>query len=64
MKGTNTKSGIEKFMYYMAQIEGTPCLICLLKPICKKSFLDDSACNKFEKFINNYIEEKRLENKT
>jgi hypothetical protein len=59
---THDKKGPEQFIYYMSMLPGSPCAICLVKPMCKKSFLDDSACDVFAKFIENFIEVKESEN--
>ena len=58
----NTK-GPDQFIYYMSNLEGSPCLICLVQTLCKKSFLDDSACDELAKFIEVYILEKENESK-
>lgn len=55
----NTR-GPEQFIYYMSMIEGSPCNICLVQALCKKSYMDNTACDDLSKFIRKYIEEKEL----
>jgi len=52
----NTKKSTH-FIYYMTKLEGSPCKICLVQPLCSKSFLDDTACD----ILANYIQEKTEE---
>ena len=71
MKSTNNEINMairngqrpQQFVYYMTQLEGSPCLICVVQPMCKKSFLDDSACDELTKFITKITEEIYNENK-
>lgn len=53
----------QQFIYYMTQLAESPCLICAVQPMCKKSFLDDSACDELAKFISKYTKEIQDENK-
>jgi hypothetical protein len=62
-KKSKDKKGPDQFIYYMSLLEESPCTICLIQPLCKKSFLNDSACHEFEKFIEEYILEKENDNK-
>jgi hypothetical protein len=55
------RKGPEQFIYYMSVLEGSPCNICLVQPLCRKSFLDNSACDIFAEFIENYVMEKENE---
>jgi hypothetical protein len=48
--------------YHLSSVDGSPCNICLVNSMCRKSFLDGSACDLFSKFVDKYIEEKN-ENK-
>jgi len=56
------KQGPQTFVYYMSMLEESPCSICFVQPVCKKTFEDNSACDKLEKFIKDYIEKKEKEN--
>lgn len=50
--------GPQQFIYYMSMLDESPCTICLIQPLCKKSYMDDSACDALSDFIKKYIEEK------
>lgn len=52
-----------QFVYYMTQLEDSPCQICVVQPLCQKSFIDDSACRELGNFIREKIEEIEDENK-
>lgn len=46
------EKGPMQYIYYMTQLEDSPCQICLVQALCSKSFLDDSACDLFTEFIS------------
>lgn len=52
-----------KFIYYMAQIPDSPCKICVVQPLCTKSFLDNTACRGLAEFIIEKTEEIQHEDK-
>lgn len=54
--------GPQQFIYYMSMLDGSPCTICLIQPLCKKSYMDDSACDALSEFIKKYVEEKEHAN--
>ena len=35
--------------------KGSPCIKCLVKSTCRKSFIDKSACEKYAEFIQNIM---------
>ena len=63
MNRVGDTKGPMQFIYYMSILEDSPCKICLVQPLCEKSFMDDSACNEFSKFISEKVKEIEHENK-
>ena len=63
MKAMDDTKGPMQFIYYMSMLEDSPCQICLIQPLCKKSFMDESACDEFTKFISEKTKEISDENK-
>jgi len=53
--------GPMQFIYYMTLLEDSPCQICIVKPMCSKSFMEDTACDLFLEFIEK--KEKEVEEK-
>lgn len=45
------KKGPMQYIYYMTELQDSPCQICFVRPLCSKSFLEDSACELFKEFI-------------
>ena len=53
MKNVDEKlKGPMQYIYYMTQLEDSPCQICLVQAMCSKSFLKETACNLFTEFIS------------
>ena len=46
-------------MYHLSQVENNPCLICVVQAVCNNSFMDDSACDEFGQFVDDYVKEKK-----
>lgn len=63
MKAGKKRKDPEKFIYYMSRLEESPCSICFVQALCKRSFIDNSACDDLSQFIQEYIEEKENDNK-
>ena len=42
-------------MKTLSEKEGSPCLECLVKSACTKSFINQSACEKFVIFLHNIM---------
>lgn len=61
-KRLNTK-GLSKFVYYVSTFDGSPCAICFIQPLCKRSYMDNSACDILTDFIADYVEGKENDNK-
>jgi hypothetical protein len=57
------QKGPKQFIYYMSHLEDSPCEICLVQPLCSKSFLDDTACADLSNYIKEKTEEIQNENK-
>ena len=45
------KKGPMQYIYYMTELEDSPCQLCFVRPLCSKSFTEGSACELFMKFI-------------
>lgn len=63
MNRADDTKGPMQFIYYMTMLEDSPCKICFVQPLCKKSFMDDSACDNFAQFISDKVKEIKNEDK-
>ena len=55
--------GPMQFIYYMTILEDSPCKICVIQPLCGKSFLNETACFDLGTFIIEKIKEIQDEDK-
>lgn len=39
----------------LSTLDGSPCLDCVVETICTRSFVDNSACEKFLEFIKELL---------
>ena len=52
-------SNPEKFNPYIFNLKESPCQNCIVRSTCTKSFIDKTACEKYERFLWSIIEKEQ-----